>query len=276
LSSDEITGAFDEYYYAVGCGRPYKRDQEWLSFFDGIASRIVRDIDPKSVLDAGCAMGFLVEALRERGVDAYGLDISEYAIGQVREDIKPFCWIGSITEPLENSYDLIVTIETFEHLTHHEVETAIQNMVNSSADVLFSSTPSDYDEPTHINVQSPDYWVELFARHEYFRDIDYDLTYITDWAMRFRKAQDPVSRVVAAYERKLWKLAQQSRAERELIIRQFHEDARRKKEFGQLRDEMDEIISRIKDDPSQSVLESLENLSLKFDDIDETGYPNSS
>ncbi len=271
MNSDDFPGVFDEYYFAVGCGRPYQRDQEWLDFFDGIAERIVRDISPKSVLDAGCAMGFLVEALRDRGVDAYGLDISEYAIGQVREDIKPFCWVGSITEPLENSYDLIVTIETFEHLTHHEVETAIQNMVNSSADLLFSSTPSDYDEPTHINVQSPDYWVELFARHEYYRDIDYDLTYITDWAMRFRKAQNPVSRVVATYERKLWKLSQQSKVERGLIIRQRNEQSRNQKALENLRNELDLIIARMQKDSPEVILKSLKDLAAMFDSVDENG-----
>lgn len=276
MKSDEISDAFDECYYAVGCGRPYKRDQEWLSFFDGIASRIVRDIAPESVLDVGCAMGFLVEALRDRGVDARGMDISEYAIGKVREDIKDYCWVGSITEPLEDTYDLIVTIETFEHLSSHDADIAIQNLVNSSNDILFSSSASDYNEPTHRNVQPPDYWAEQFARYDYYHDIDYDLTYITDWAIRFRKSQDPVSRVVAAYERKLWKLSQQSRAERELIIRQRNAHVRREKAAGQLRKELEELVSRIKDDPTQTVLESLENITGMIDRMESAGDPDPS
>jgi SAM-dependent methyltransferase len=276
LKSDEISDAFDECYYAVGCGRPYKRDQEWLSFFDGIASRIVRDIAPESVLDVGCAMGFLVEALRDRGVDARGMDISEYAIGKVREDIKDYCWVGSIAKPLEDTYDLIVTIETFEHLSSHDADIAVQNIVNSSNDILFSSSASDYNEPTHKNVQPPDYWAELFARHEYFHDIDYDLTYITDWAMRFRKSQDPVSRMVAAYERKLWKLSQQSKAERELIIRQRNTQVRREKALDQLQIELDKIVSSIKENPSKSVLEALENIAEMIDRVEKAGDPDSS
>ena len=97
---------FDATYFATGCGLPYERNAHWLGFFGGIADRIVREINPRTALDAGCAMGFLVEALRERGVEAYGVDISEYAISQVHPSVKPYCRLGSITEPFERRYDL--------------------------------------------------------------------------------------------------------------------------------------------------------------------------
>ena len=42
----------------VACGRPYKRDKEVLDFFDGISERTIEDIEPKTVLDSGCARGF--------------------------------------------------------------------------------------------------------------------------------------------------------------------------------------------------------------------------
>lgn len=42
------------------------------ALFDSIAERLVKDICPKTVLDAGCAMGFLVETLRQKKVEAWG------------------------------------------------------------------------------------------------------------------------------------------------------------------------------------------------------------
>jgi 2-polyprenyl-3-methyl-5-hydroxy-6-metoxy-1,4-benzoquinol methylase len=82
---------FDAYYYAHDCGRPYQRDEVWLAFFDHIAQRIIEQSEPKTALDAGCAWGFLVEAFRKRGVEAYGVDISEYAIQNVHPEIQiPF------------------------------------------------------------------------------------------------------------------------------------------------------------------------------------------
>src|SRR3954453_22871443 len=99
--------AFDSHYFRHGCGVPYERNEHWVQFFAGVADGIVRDLHPTSVLDAGCAMGFLVEALRERGVEAWGLDVSEFAISQVHESVAEFCTVGSLTAPLERRYDLI-------------------------------------------------------------------------------------------------------------------------------------------------------------------------
>ena len=44
-------------------------------------------------------MGILVERLRARGVVAWGIDISEYAISRVAPEIKDFCSVGSIIDP---------------------------------------------------------------------------------------------------------------------------------------------------------------------------------
>ena len=105
------------YYEAYDVGNSkvsYEHCQALKDFMAHVADAIVEQLHPKTVLDAGCAMGFLVEALRDRGVEAYGFDISEYAISRVREDIKPYCWVQSATQPLPQNkpahYDLIVTI----------------------------------------------------------------------------------------------------------------------------------------------------------------------
>ena len=44
------------------------------------ASSIINAIKFDTVLDYGCAKGFMVYAMRLLGKDAYGVDISEYAI----------------------------------------------------------------------------------------------------------------------------------------------------------------------------------------------------
>ncbi|HKQ08331.1 MAG TPA: class I SAM-dependent methyltransferase, partial [Blastocatellia bacterium] len=120
MDSRSLSKSYDAYYYAHGCGEPYQRSEKWLRFFRSVAERVVTGFQPSTVLDAGCAMGFLVEALRDKGIFAYGIDLSEYAISQVREDIRPFCRTGSLTEPLPQSYDLIVCIEVLEHLSADE------------------------------------------------------------------------------------------------------------------------------------------------------------
>jgi SAM-dependent methyltransferase len=198
--------AFDAFYYGHCCGQPYVRNDTWLRFFGGIADRVVSDMAPRRVLDAGCALGFLVETLRDRGVDAFGVDVSAYAIEQAHPAVRPFCRVGSITDDLGGDYDLIVSIEVAEHMPTPAAEAALANICAHTTDVLFSSSPVDYREPTHVNVHPPEYWAEQFARHGFYRDVDYDATYILPWAARYRKRTDPIHHLVRDYERRYWSL----------------------------------------------------------------------
>jgi hypothetical protein len=198
--------SFDQYYYEHCCGDPYCRSKTLLGFFAGIADRLVADIAPATVLDAGCAIGLLVESLRTRGVDASGIDLSSYAIGQVHESVREYCRHGSIVDELPQRYDLIVSIEVLEHIPPREAEAAIANLCRHTDDVVFSSSPFDYKEPTHVNVHPPEYWASEFARHGFYRDVDFDGAFITPWTIRFRRSTEPIHRIVRGYERRFWEL----------------------------------------------------------------------
>jgi hypothetical protein len=128
-----------------------------------------------------------VEALRDRGVEAYGIDISNYAIGEVRRDIRPYCRVASATDPLLIDYDLIVCIEVLEHLSEADGRLAISRLCKCTKDILFSSTPDDFTEPTHINVRPRAYWDALFAEQGFDFDTEFDARCIAPHAMRFRK-----------------------------------------------------------------------------------------
>lgn len=211
---------FDQTYYEKSCGKPYQRDEHWLSFFGRIAEKIKYEINPISVLDAGCAFGFLVEKLRDIGVEAYGLDISDYAISQTHENIKPYCWVASLTEPIANKYQLIVCIEVLEHMPKEHSEIAIRNLCDVSDDILFSSTPFDYKESTHVNVNNPDYWSEQFAKQGFFRDVNFDASFITPWAIRYRRRKEPLHRIIKEYEQIIWILKKENFDLRELVNEQ--------------------------------------------------------
>ena len=199
----------------------YERNDHWLRFFGAVADHIVSDIKPRTVLDAGCAMGFLVEALRDRGVEAFGIDISEYAISQVRSDIKAYCRQGSVTDPLPERYDLVASIEVLEHLPAEDAMDAVANLCSATSDILFSSTPGDHQEITHVNVQPPEWWTEVFARQGFFRDVEYDpSTYLSPWAVRYRRSDETIARIVGNYERLAWRLKTENKNLRQLATEQ--------------------------------------------------------
>ena len=235
MSSPDTSEIYDGYYFTHGCGRPYQRDEHWLNFFDKIAERIAIDIAPKTVLDAGCAMGFLIEALRKREIAAWGIDISEYAIENVHPDTQPYCWVGSVTDPFPQKYDLIISIEVLEHLPKEESEQALGNLCRYADDILFSSTPFDYKESTHLNVQPPEYWAASFARQGFFRDIDFDASFTTSWAARFRRKSEPVHRTIRDYERKFWVLWKENTDLRDQSITEEQRMRMLTQEIGRLR-----------------------------------------
>lgn len=194
-------------YYHNGCGPiPYEEPEYWNQFFGRIADKIIATLHPKTVLDAGCAMGYLVTALRDRGVEAYGVDISEYAISMVRDDIKPYCYVGSLTENLPEglpqTFDLVITIEVLEHLTEENGKIAISKLCQYSDTIIFTSTPNDFTEPTHINVQQREYWARLFAEQGFYNDLDIKPDYITYYAVCFRKNAQ-IIRQIESYERNI-------------------------------------------------------------------------
>jgi glycosyltransferase involved in cell wall biosynthesis/SAM-dependent methyltransferase len=200
-----LADQYDEAYYAERLGEPYRWDNRaWQAQFGRVADVIVRDLAPRTVLDVGCGFGFLVKALRDRGVEAYGIDVSHYALEQVPEEIAPYCDLGSITDELDRNYDLVVCIEVVEHLPPELAESAVASLTSRTDNVLFSSTPSDLEEPTHVNVRPIDYWAELFARRGFFRDFELDATVVAPHAIHFVRTGASAASVARAYERERW------------------------------------------------------------------------
>ena len=192
-------------YYKSGCGTDYTRKDIWVPFFDNMAERIIEKYAPKTVLDMGCAFGYLVSALRNKGVQAYGIDISEYALSQADEKIKPYVKVMSALDELPDNfpkkYDLVVSIEMIEHLYEDDGLKVIKKMTEYSDRILLSYTDNDFAEPTHVNVQQKEYWCEKFAEHNYFRDLHIDLRYISPNAYLFeRKDNITIGELVKMYE----------------------------------------------------------------------------
>jgi len=178
---------FDATYYLTGCGLPYSRNDHWLGFFGGIADEIVRSLRPSRVFDAGCALGMLGESFWDCGVEAWGVDISPYAIANIRSDMRPYCQVKSITEPFGGKFDLVTCIEVLEHMPEQEARAAVEQMAAATDVVLFSSTPDDVVESTHINVNPIIYWLRLFEEYGFQPGLIYDAGFVAPHAILFRR-----------------------------------------------------------------------------------------
>ena len=179
---------YNEEYYHSHCGIPYHRGEpHWYEFFRDVARGIRQTVGPRTVFDAGCAMGFLVEALRDQGIEAYGRDLSNYAIAQVPPGLKAYVECGSISDPIQGAFDLVTCIEVVEHMEPDQGRRAIENICKISNKVLFSSTHSDFIEETHINVQPPIYWLRIFADYGFGPVSGFDGSFLCPWAILFER-----------------------------------------------------------------------------------------
>jgi SAM-dependent methyltransferase len=233
VESAPNAGATPEYgafYYRHDCGIPYERNEHWLAFFAAAADGIVRNLHPTSVLDAGCAMGFLVEALHRRGVDAYGIDISEYAIAKVDNSVADRCRVGSIAEPFDRRYDLITCVEVLEHIPPHEADQVIANLCRSTDRILLSTSPSDYGEATHLNVQPPEAWSAALAREGFLRNLDLDFSYLTPWTSLYTRVEEPLAETVRRYDRSWSRLRLEVAEVRAALLSSQEDQARREEE----------------------------------------------
>lgn len=90
-----------------------------------------------TVLDYGCAKGYLVKALRLLDVPAFGCDVSEYAISQVDASVKAYCKVGDM--PTHGS-DWIIAKDVLEHLTPEQLS-AFAKTARMASDKMFIVVP---------------------------------------------------------------------------------------------------------------------------------------
>jgi SAM-dependent methyltransferase len=85
-----------------------------------------------SLLDVGCAKGFMLYdlTLLIPNITVSGIDISEYAIENAVEEIKPFVSVANATSlPYEdNSFDVVISINTVHNLEREECAKALQEI----------------------------------------------------------------------------------------------------------------------------------------------------
>ena len=85
--------------------------------------------NPK-ILDVGCGKGFLLfDFLKVMpNSEIYGIDISNYAIGNSKEEIRDSLQVGNATNlpwP-DNYFDLVFSINTFHNLNNYDLELALR------------------------------------------------------------------------------------------------------------------------------------------------------
>lgn len=109
----------------------YKYDGRWLKVAQAMTDRYGLKTGDR-ILDVGCGKGFLVYDFTQAvpGVEAQGIDISEYAIENAKEEVKQDLQVGNAANlPFEdNSFDLVVSINTLHNLHCYDLYNALKEI----------------------------------------------------------------------------------------------------------------------------------------------------
>jgi SAM-dependent methyltransferase len=86
------------------------------------------------VLDIGCAKGYLVYVLRQRGVEAYGIDWSQYALDHAYPDARPYLQRACATRlPFpDKHFAVVTTFDVLEHLNEDHALLALRESARVS------------------------------------------------------------------------------------------------------------------------------------------------
>jgi len=129
---------------------------------DRIGEQIVITCGIGRTLDVGSGEGLLVASLLRRGVDAYGVDVSEVVTARCNRRIPGRFTHGSVLElPFEDaSFQTVVPTDCMEHLAPEDVPKALKEIHRVASRFVFLqlATTLDRDGHWHLTVEGRAWW----------------------------------------------------------------------------------------------------------------------
>ena len=154
-----------------------KRAVETASLVFKVLSRHIKG---NSILDLGCGSGAWLHAALEHGyTSATGVDLSS-SLDLIRKNAnfqkhisdKSLLLIEKdfVSDPLSNIVpaDVSICLEVVEHLPCEIAKSLVKLLTETSHFVVFSAAQPGQGGTHHINEQSLAYWVEEFARYNFY------------------------------------------------------------------------------------------------------------
>ncbi|OGR84381.1 MAG: hypothetical protein A2901_08160 [Elusimicrobia bacterium RIFCSPLOWO2_01_FULL_54_10] len=166
----------------TGCGG-LKYDGRWKPVCQKIIDHY--NLGPTdSVLDIGCAKGFFLQDYLSIYPQApvKGIDVSEYAIKNASEHVRPYLSIASAEKlPFpDHSFDLVTAMNSIHFLTPEKALQAVKEIVRVGKGKFFIQVDSYHNQIerermlawTNItgSILPPEQWLELFGKAGYKGD----------------------------------------------------------------------------------------------------------
>jgi glycosyltransferase involved in cell wall biosynthesis len=178
---------YDADYFENGLKSNWKQGYNW-ALFSGVFKETAAFLtnvfsEATSYLDIGCAKGYLIRTLIERGKECLGFDYSPWAIDRADEISKPHMIKASVDDVnYDRQFDVLLAFSIFESLTEEQAVSFLTRARAWTRHAIFATIPSFEDEEeenkcregdgdlSHITMKSCQWWHELFLRAGWRQD----------------------------------------------------------------------------------------------------------
>ena len=167
-------GYGQDYWQSLDGGNGYRDSVLW----EDLAHIVVEELVTSGarVFDIGCAAGFLVQHLRRRGVEAFGVDLSEYALSLASPGMAGY--LNKLDLTVEGSMwlapgmpaQVVICLETLEHIPEDRLEFALENIRVAMTDtgrallsICLDDVPGWDEDPTHVTIHDRRWWLARLA-----------------------------------------------------------------------------------------------------------------
>jgi cyclopropane fatty-acyl-phospholipid synthase-like methyltransferase len=206
----KMSSFFDEDYFSNGrkSGKSLYENYRWLPALSKPLAQALEDFvgfnEGAKLIDYGCARGYLVRALVERGLDCFGIDVSEYAIKHADTKIRNRLTLGagdSIENAVNNfnvySFDYMLAKDVFEHI-HPTTLTKLLRHAHCHVQKMYVLVPlgdngvyriNEYEkDKSHVVAENEDWWANLFESNGFrVKKFEHKINGLKDYAYGLHK-----------------------------------------------------------------------------------------
>lgn len=134
---------YDADYFEHGTKSNWGQGYKWSIFADlfretaGLLTSTFTEAD--SYLDAGCASGFLVRALREQSKESWGFDHSRWAADRAEPSVEPFLIRAGVDDvSFDRQFDVLLAFSVLESLTAEQIHSFLSRARGWTRQAVFA------------------------------------------------------------------------------------------------------------------------------------------
>ena len=148
-----------------------RRREQFRGDYRLVAEAIVSIVPFRTVLDVGCANGFLVESFLEAGKEARGIELSPHVVEVLPPRLLDAIEVGDFAAA-RGSWDLVCCTEMAEHIPPERSRELVRKLTSLATEsIYFTAAPVGQGGHGHINCRSHLEWLDWFALEGWIFDV---------------------------------------------------------------------------------------------------------